>query len=503
MNAAAHPLVAPIVAGDRRSIARAITAVESESAAGAGLRDALATHVGRAHVAGITGTPGVGKSTLIDALIGEFLKRGKRVGVVAVDPSSPISGGAVLGDRVRMGRHADDDRVFVRSVASRGHLGGVSRATGRIVDVLDAAGFDPIFVETVGTGQSEVEIRDLADTRIVVCAPGLGDDIQAIKAGVLEIADILVVNRGDSPLAPDAERSLREMLRLRRHGGGEVAVVRTTATTGEGVAPLADAVEAHAASAGRGRRLRAQAPATIDDVAAVDRAITTRRSVRAFLPRPVARATVEQILAVASRAPSGTNTQPWRAYALAGKPKERLTRAIAAAYDAGESTREFHYYPTKWFEPYLARRRKIGWDLYGLLGIGRAEKERMHAQHRRNYLFFDAPVGLVFTIDRELETGSWLDYGMFLENVMIAARARGLDTCPQAAWMEFPRQIAEVLRLPENEQVVCGMAVGYADPTAIENRLATEREPVTGFTRFEGFDDDGDGHGRLPFLQGE
>ena len=146
-------------------------------------------------------------------------------------------------------------------------------------------------------------MRELADTRIVVCAPGLGDDIQAIKAGVLEIADILVVNRGDSPLAPDTERSLREMLRLRRRGPWEVAVVRTTATTGEGIAALADSIETHAAFAGRGRRLRAQTPATIDDVAAVDRAITTRRSVRAFLPRPVPRATVERILAVASRAP--------------------------------------------------------------------------------------------------------------------------------------------------------------------------------------------------------
>jgi LAO/AO transport system ATPase len=495
VNAAEHPLVAPILAGDRRSVARAITAVESDTAAAATLREALAPHLGRAHVVGVTGAPGTGKSTLINALLGEWLARGRRVGVVAVDPSSPVTGGAILGDRVRMGSHGADDRVFIRSVASRGHLGGVSRGTHRIIDVLDAAGHDPIVVETVGTGQSEVEIAGLADTRIVVSAPGLGDDIQAIKAGVLEIADLLVVNRGDSPLAPDTERTLREMLRLRRRGPWEVGVLRTTATTGAGVPALVDAIAAHAAFAGRGRRLQASTPTTIDDVAAVDRAITSRRSVRAFLPRPVPRATVAEILAVASRAPSGTNTQPWKVCVLAGEAKERLSRAVAAAYDAGTAHAEFHYYPVKWFEPYLGRRRKIGWDLYGLLGIARGEKDKMHAQHRRNFLFFDAPVGLVFTVDRNLELGSWLDYGMFLGNVMIAARARGLDTCPQAAWMEFPRTIAAELALPESEQVVCGMSLGYADPDAPESRLVTEREPVAGFARFEGFDDEGGDHG--------
>jgi LAO/AO transport system ATPase len=488
MNAPEPPIVAPILAGDRRSIARAITAVENETAAAASLRAALAPHVGRAHVVGITGAPGTGKSTLINALLGEWLARGRRIGVVAVDPSSPVTGGAILGDRVRMGRHGGDDRVFIRSVASRGHLGGVSRGTHRIIDVLDAAGYDAIIVETVGTGQSEVEIAQLADTRIVVCAPGLGDDVQAIKAGVLEIADLLVVNRGDSPLAPDTERTLDEMLRLRRRGSWEVKVLRTTATTGEGVAALTDAIEEHGVFAGRGRRLRMPVATTIDDVAAVDRAITTRRSVRAFRPRPVPRATVEEILAVASRAPSGTNTQPWKVYVLAGEPKDRLSRAVAAAYDAGSAHPEFDYYPTKWFEPYLARRRKIGWDLYGLLGIARGEKAKMHAQHRRNFLFFDAPVGMIFTIERDLELGSWLDYGMFLQNIMVAARARGLDTCPQAAWMEFPRTIAAELGLPANEQVVCGMSLGHADPDPPESRLVTEREPVAGFARFAGFE---------------
>jgi nitroreductase len=220
----------------------------------------------------------------------------------------------------------------------------------------------------------------------------------------------------------------------------------------------------------------------------VDHAIVTRQSVRAFLPTPVPRATIEEILAVASRAPSGTNTQPWKVTVLAGAAKSRLSAAIGAAYDdpaaRSQHTEEYAYYPTQWVEPYLARRRKIGWDLYGLLGIGKSDKERMHAQHGRNYVFFDAPVGMIFTIDRIMEQGSWLDYGMFLENIMIAARARGLDTCPQAAFTQFHRIIRQELRLPDNEMVVCGMSLGYADPSRIENTLETEREPVEGFARF-------------------
>jgi nitroreductase len=221
----------------------------------------------------------------------------------------------------------------------------------------------------------------------------------------------------------------------------------------------------------------------------VDRAITLRRSIRRFLPAPVPRAVVEDLLAVASRAPSGTNVQPWQVRVLAGAPLARFCDAILAAHDAGANNPEFAYYPTRWFEPFLARRRKVGWDLYGLLGIGRADKARMQAQHSRNYRFFDAPVGMIFTVHRDLEVGSLIDYGMFLQNLMVAARARGLDTCPQAAWMEFPRQIAAALGLPAEQRVVCGMALGYADATAPENRLVTEREGVDGFATFAGFEE--------------
>jgi nitroreductase len=226
------------------------------------------------------------------------------------------------------------------------------------------------------------------------------------------------------------------------------------------------------------------------DQQAVDAAITSRRSIRAFLPTPLAREDIEQLLQVAARAPSGTNTQPWKVYVLTGEKKQRLSERILAAHsnpeEASRHTEEYPYYPREWVSPYVDRRRKVGWDLYKLLGLTRENKAGMAAQHGRNYRFFDAPVGLLFTIDRVMEQGSWLDYGMFLQNIMVAARGRGLDTCPQAAFTQFHRIIGEQLGLPENEMLVCGMALGYADPDRVENSLITEREPVAGFVRFVG-----------------
>jgi nitroreductase len=227
---------------------------------------------------------------------------------------------------------------------------------------------------------------------------------------------------------------------------------------------------------------------TPETIAAVDAAITSRMSARAFLPTPVERETIEAILQVAARAPSGTNTQPWQVHVLTGAAKAALSAEIRAAYDdpaeRAQHTEPYAYYPTKWRSPYIDRRRKVGWDLYTLLGIGKADKARMQAQHARNYDFFDAPVGLIFTIDQVLQQGSWLDYGMFLQNVMVAARARGLHTCPQAAFTQFHRIIARHLQLSDEQTVVCGMSLGHADPEAAANRLHTEREPVSGFTRF-------------------
>jgi nitroreductase len=222
----------------------------------------------------------------------------------------------------------------------------------------------------------------------------------------------------------------------------------------------------------------------------VDEAIASRRSIRRFLPTPVSVETVEAILDVSARAPSGTNMQPWRGYVLAGAAKDALVDAVQAVFDAEEKghVQEVPYYPDEFFEPYLSRRREVGWGLYGLLGIARGQAAKMKAQHRRNFQFFDAPVGMIFTIDRRLATGSWLDYGMFLENIMTAARGRGLDTCAQAAWSHYHRAIRPVLGLGEEETVVCGMALGYADPDAVENSLCTARAPARSFMRFEGFE---------------
>jgi nitroreductase len=219
----------------------------------------------------------------------------------------------------------------------------------------------------------------------------------------------------------------------------------------------------------------------------VDDAIAGRRSVRRFLPREVPRETVARLLELGSTAPSGTNVQPWRVYALSGAVKEGLSNAILKRFQAGEKEgREYDYYPKAWEEPWLSRRRKVGRDLYGLLGISKDDTEGMKRQTARNFLFFDAPVGLIFTMDKRFGLGMFMDIGMFMENVMIAARARGLDTCPQAFFADYPETVRASLGIGQNEIVVCGMALGYADTAAPENALKTDREPVEGFAEFRG-----------------
>lgn len=223
-----------------------------------------------------------------------------------------------------------------------------------------------------------------------------------------------------------------------------------------------------------------------DDAAIVDEAITSRRSVRAFLPDVVDDETIRAILTVAARAPSGTNMQPWRVYVTKGEVKQRITDAILNSGIRAEKAEwdEYRYYPDQFFEPYLTRRRANGFGLYSVLGIGRREVDRMRAQHDRNFVFFDAPVGMVFTVDRRLNKGSWIDYGMFLQNIMVAARGRGLHTCPQAAFAPYHKQIRPVLSIPDEEIVVCGMALGHEDTSKPENEFRTDRAPLEEWVTF-------------------
>jgi LAO/AO transport system kinase len=270
-------LVARARAGQHRAVARLISLVETDTAAGrALLREvaaALAPHTGRAHVVGLTGPPGVGKSTTTSALVAALRRRGRRVGVLAVDPSSPFSGGALLGDRVRMGEHATDDGVFIRSMAARGHLGGLAWSTPQALRVLDAAGCDVVLVETVGVGQSEVEIAALADTTVVLLAPGMGDGVQAAKAGILEVADVLAVNKADREGARRTVRDLQHMVAFGAAdpGGWTRPVVSTVAVRADGVDDLVAALDAHGTwlddTGERARRRSARAAAEVEAIA--------------------------------------------------------------------------------------------------------------------------------------------------------------------------------------------------------------------------------------------
>lgn len=239
--------------GDRRRLGRALTLAECGSDEGRDLLQALHADMGRAQIIGVTGPPGAGKSTLVDALIRVWRERGQRIAVLAVDPVSPVSGGAVLGDRTRMGAHSLDEGVFIRSVSARGHLGGLCAAAHDMADLMDAAGWPLILIETVGAGQSETEIAQVADISMVISAPGLGDELQAIKAGILEIADVLVVNKADREGAGRTAKQLEDMLALRGGARRDVPVLQVTATNGTGVTALCDALERRLAEAPRSR----------------------------------------------------------------------------------------------------------------------------------------------------------------------------------------------------------------------------------------------------------
>jgi len=240
-------LLARARAGDKRSIARLVSVVENDEPGAAEAMRALYPQTGRAQIVGITGPPGGGKSTLVNRLAGTYRERASRVAVVAVDPSSPFTGGAILGDRIRMRERFLDEGIFIRSMASRGHAGGLARATARVINVLDALGTDVVLVETVGVGQEEVDVIRVVDTVCLVTVPGLGDDIQAIKAGIIEIADVLVVNKADRPGADETARDLAQMLSLARDRPWKTPIVRTSAQSGDGLPQLVEAIDRHRA----------------------------------------------------------------------------------------------------------------------------------------------------------------------------------------------------------------------------------------------------------------
>ncbi len=288
MAADAQKIAEAVLAADVRTAARLMRDLDDARPGAVDVMKHLYPHTGRAFVLGVTGNPGAGKSTVVDALIAYYRAQKKRVGVVAVDPTSPFSGGAILGDRIRMQRHATDDGVFIRSLATRGHLGGLSRSTGEVAAVMDAMGFDVVMIETVGVGQDEIDVVSQAETAVVVTVPGLGDEIQAIKAGILEIADVLVVNKADREGADRTVRDLVGMLELRAHDATPIEIVRTVATTGKGIDELALAVERHRergarapGGSGASPRRRRRAEATLRELV-VDR---LRRATDAALAR--------------------------------------------------------------------------------------------------------------------------------------------------------------------------------------------------------------------------
>lgn len=284
-------IVERLLHGDRRALARMVTLIENESPAARRYLSELHRHTGQAHLIGVTGAPGAGKSTLVTHMVRELRRREHRVGVVAVDPSSPFSGGALLGDRIRMMELAGDPQVFIRSMASRGSLGGLSASTRDVVHAMDAAGYNPILIETVGTGQAEVEVMRAAQTVLVVCAPGMGDEVQAIKAGILEIADIFVVSKADRPGADQAAAELAMMLSLdptrRQHARSttswRIPVLKTSAPTDLGLVELVDAISAH--------RLYLQTSGTL----AWRAERQTRSEIEALVLHAVSRALTQQV----------------------------------------------------------------------------------------------------------------------------------------------------------------------------------------------------------------
>lgn len=301
MSLSLDDLAQRVAAGERPALARALSLAERDAAAGAALVARLADRMGRAYVIGITGPPGAGKSTLVGVMVRQLLQLGQRIAVLAVDPSSPVTGGALLGDRFRIGECAADDRSFIRSTATRGCLGGLTAAARQMVQLMDAAGYDLVLVETVGTGQSEIDVARLADSLLVVFPPGLGDELQAIKAGILELADLLVVTKSDTPAAAQASQSLQTAAHMWRKAP---PIHSVSAVSGEGIAALAEAILARMrAAVSSSRADHAPVPATSDVLA--ERFDKLRHELERRLPLAVADALSVHLLATEEHAATG------------------------------------------------------------------------------------------------------------------------------------------------------------------------------------------------------
>ena len=484
-------------------------------------------------VVGITGAGGAGKSTLIDKLIRICRDRDRTVGVLAVDPSSPYTGGAMLGDRVRMNAHSSDPGVYIRSFASRGSFGGISQGAKYALYLYKAFGFDVIFLESLGVGQAETDISCFVDVTTVILAPGNGDAIQLAKAGTQEIADIFVINKGDKPEA--------EMLRLQLMAEFAVVpeeyrplIVKTTAKDGTGVEELTDCFSQVSRRLLPARRIKQQirieneiftgaacfyepqlrryAKELTQEVLAgtatpfeaairlgnkilikdqggiymqMREAIQSRKSIRGYLPEPVSKEVLEQVLELATRAVSAINMQPWEFAVVTGAPLDAIRQCNTedlrnqVSVDIPEP---------KANGIYRDRRIEIAKQLFKAMDIKREDKERRNWWLERGFRFFEAPVLILVMADEEIDPlVSRLDIGCFTQNLCLAAMEYGLGTCVQTQAVMYQRGIREVLKLPESKRPVVGIALGYPEPEFPANKVVSCREKVENITSWTGF----------------
>lgn len=491
-------------------------------------------------IVGITGAGGVGKSTLIDKIIRTCRARDLTVGVLAVDPSSPYTGGAMLGDRVRMNAHSSDPGVYIRSFASRGSFGGISQGAKSALYLYKAFGFDVILLESLGVGQAETDISCFVDVTAVILAPGNGDGIQLAKAGTQEIADIFVINKGDKPET--------DMLRMQLTAEFAVipeeyrpVILETIATEGTGVDQLTDCfyqVSGRLLPARRTKRqarieneiftgaarfyepqLRWYAQEFSQEVLAgnitpfeaavrlggkitvektkneyrytggirmqLKEGIMNRKSIRGYLPEPVSQETIRRVMELATRAVSAINMQPWEFFVVTGEPLDAIRQCNIEDL---RSRISFDIPEPEGGGIYRTRRVDIAKQLFKVMDIKREDKERRNWWLERGFRFFDAPVLVLVAADEEIEPMvSQLDIGCFTQNLCLAALEYGLGTCVQTQAVMYQRGIRQVVNLPENKRLVVGIALGYPDPEFPANQVVSSREEIDNITGWIGF----------------